>query len=80
MMDIFVHLVIVVFGIIFLSGSITMARLNWQIPSLTLPGINLGHLYLTSGVASIAAVIISAVRILREVKQLITVDRSHPIS
>ena len=61
---IFAHLVITVFGVIFLSGSITMARLNWEIPSLTLPGISLGSIYLSSVFAGTAVIIIAIIRVI----------------
>ena len=75
MLDIFIHLVIMVFGIIFLSGSITMARLNWQIPSLTLSGITLGHLYLSSAFAGIAIIVITIIRIIRDLGTAIRNNR-----
>ncbi len=74
-LDIFIHLVIMVFGIIFLSGSITMARLNWQIPSLTLSGITLGHLYLSSAFAGIAIIVITIIRIIRDLGTAIKNNR-----
>ena len=44
-LKIFVLLIIFLINILFCLGSIKMAKLNWSLPSLTIPFFNLGYIY-----------------------------------
>lgn len=44
---IFIYLVIGLFNIILFKGSISMAKLDWHVPSTTMPGVVVGYLYLS---------------------------------
>ena len=60
---ILVYTAIIVFNVLFALSSYKMARLNWELPALTIPGFSIGFLYIPSGIGAVVIVMISALRI-----------------
>lgn len=67
---IFLYAAIIVFNILFALGSYRMAKLNWQLPALTIPGFFLGYLYISSGISTVVIVLISVVRLLKSIRTI----------
>jgi TRAP-type C4-dicarboxylate transport system permease small subunit len=68
---IFVYAVILVFNVLFAMGSYRMARLNWELPALTIPGFFLGYLYIASGISAVFIILITAVRLVRSIRAVV---------
>jgi TRAP-type C4-dicarboxylate transport system permease small subunit len=70
MIDVFGALVVIVFCAIFFRGSIQMAQLNWQLPSLTMPGIYMGYLFISSILSCFMILVFSIVQLIEKFKTL----------
>ena len=68
--DIFGYLVVIIFCAIFFRGSIQMAQLNWQLPSLTMPGIYMGYLFISSILSCFIILVFSIVHLIEKFKTL----------
>ncbi len=70
-LDIFTYIVVIIFCTIFFRGSIHMARLNWHIPSLTMPGIYMGYLFISSILSCFMILVFSVVNLIEKVKTMV---------
>ena len=73
-----VYTVIIIFNVLFALGSYKMARLNWELPALTIPGFSLGFLYIPSGIGAVLIVMISALRIAGSFRKILLGELAEP--
>lgn len=70
-LKIFALIGVITFNTLLCLGSIKMARLNWSLPSLTIPFFNLGYLYVFSIFSTSLITLIAFIRLIYELNSLI---------
>jgi TRAP-type C4-dicarboxylate transport system permease small subunit len=61
--DVLGDLVVVICIVVLLVGSIKMTRMNWRIPSITIPYVPIGIIYLISSIGAVAGLVVALARI-----------------
>ncbi|MFH2113687.1 MAG: TRAP transporter small permease [Spirochaetota bacterium] len=62
-LDVFGDLVVLACSVVFFIGSVTMVRMNWQIPSITIPFAPLGILYVFSAGGAALVTVFASLRL-----------------
>lgn len=76
----FVYAVTGAFNVLFALGSYRMAKLNWRLPALTIPGFFLGYLHLASAASAVVIVLICVIRLVSSIRAAVLGEgprRSH---
>lgn len=66
-----IYIIVGCFAVIFLLGSFSMAKMNWELPSLTIPWFNVGYLYAITVFSSGSVIVIALAKIFASIRELL---------